>query len=115
MGAFQSAFSGSISRPGGNQKNCGSGRIQERKKIKRREIEDTFIMFLSETAASDSAFTDLITTIGNLTKTLRQKEEHIRVIQAEMSNLQVVAAAQTTDLGGARNVGGNSNTHKKNQ
>ena len=37
------------------------------------------------------------------------------VIQAEICNFKVVAAAQTTDIGGARNVGGNSNTHKNNQ
>ena len=112
---FKAHFQEAYLYRGGVQKNCGSGRIQEHKKIKRREIEDAFIKFSSETAARDSAFTDLITTNGNLPRTLRQKEEHIRVLQAEMCNLNVVAAAQTTDIGGDRNVGGNSNTHKKNQ
>ena len=81
-------------------------------------MEDTFINFASATAARDAAFTEITTKNAKLTTQIRQKEDKIWSVQADMCNLKVVAAAQTTghvlEGGGSGNTGGNLNTCMQN-
>ena len=66
--------------------------------IKNGEMEDAFTNFASEIAARDADFTELTTTNVNLPTQLRHQKYHIRAPQAELCNLKVVAATQTTNV-----------------
>ena len=65
--------------------------------IKYDKMEDAFVNFVSATAARDAAFTKLTKTNGNLSTQLMHQEDQIRELQAELWNLKVAAAAQTTE------------------
>ena len=52
--------------------------------VKHGEMEDAFMNFVLVTAAQDSEFTKLATTNGNLYTQLRQHEDQIRVLQADL-------------------------------
>ena len=54
--------------------------------------------FESAAAARGVAFTDLTTTNGNLSTQLRQQEDHIKSLQAELFNLKVAAETRITDV-----------------
>ena len=113
MGEFQNEFQEAyLNRE--ELKKGGDGRIREQKHLKHGEMEETFMNFVSATAERDAAFTELTTTDTNLTTQLRQQEDQILDLQADMCNLKVLAAVKTTEGGGASNTGGNSNTRTKN-
>ena len=84
------------------------------KNFKHSEMEVAFINVTSATSEQDVALIEMRTININLTTQLRQKEDHIRALQAEMSNLKVVAAAQTTEVVGTGKGGGQAYTHGKN-
>ena len=54
--------------------------------------------FALATAALDAAFTKLTTTKNNLYTQLRQQEDRIHTMQAELCNLKVVEATQITNV-----------------
>ena len=57
--------------------------------------------FASTKEARDADFTKLNMTNENLPTQLRQKEDHIRALQAKWCNLKLAAATQTTDVKGS--------------
>ena len=68
--------------------------------VKHVEMEDAFMNFTPETAARDSAFTELTTTNRNLSMQLMHQEDHSWALKAELCNFKVVAATQTNDMKG---------------
>ena len=68
-------------------------------------MEDTFMNSVLATAARDAAFTKLTTTNGNLYTQLKQQEDHIQALQAELRNLKLVAETLTSEVKGS-NKGG---------
>ena len=62
------------------------------------------------TAARDAAIMEMKTTNGNLTTQLRQKDNQIRALQADMRNIKVAEAARTTEDVGTSTKGGKPNT-----
>ena len=64
-------------------------------------------------AARDAAFTKLTTTNRNFTTQLRQQEDHIWALHAEIFNLEVAAVVQTTEVKGPNNGGVQPYTYKR--
>ena len=60
--------------------------------VKHGEMEDSFMNFVSATAARDAAFIKLTMRNGNLSTQWRQQEDQIRYLQSELCNLKIAAA-----------------------
>ena len=57
--------------------------------VKHSEMEDALMNFASSKSERDTAFTKLTTTHDNLYTKLRQQEDQIRALKAELCNLEV--------------------------
>ena len=65
--------------------------------VKHGEIEDAFMNFASATASRGTAFTNITMTNGNLSTQLRQQEDKIWALQAELCNLKVAAEMKNVE------------------
>ena len=96
------------------EQNAGLAGYGSTKNMKHGEMEDDFMIFALEMVAHDAAFKKVTTTNKNMSTKLRQQEDYIQSLQAEIYNLKVVAATQTTDVRG-KNKGKNPYASEKNR